>query len=80
MHFALNAWWQPLDFELPTQDGATIGGWRRIVDTSLAAPRDLALPDEAEPVTGATHRVAERSVVMLAAPLPSVLRGAPPAV
>ncbi len=68
MHFALNAYWEPLDFDLPVLPdwaGTAGTGWRRIIDTSRSAPQDLVLPGDAEPVAGATHRVAARSVVML---------------
>jgi glycogen operon protein len=68
MHFALNAWWQPLDFETPPlpdgADGAD-GGWRRVIDTSQPPPADLCEPGAAPRVTGATHRVEPRSVVVL---------------
>ncbi|MFO1269677.1 MAG: alpha-amylase family glycosyl hydrolase [Rubrivivax sp.] len=70
MHFALNAWWQPLAFELPALPGwagSEGTGWRRVIDTSRDAPHDLVAPDEAEAVAGATHSVGPRSVVMLMA-------------
>jgi isoamylase len=68
MHFALNAWWQPLDFELPELPdwaGRLGTGWRRVIDTSRPSPQDLVPPEHAELVTGPTHRVGDRSVVML---------------
>ena len=67
MHFALNAWWEPLDFDLPVLAPAFRGGWRRVVDSARATPHDLVPQDEAPPVAGPTHRVAARSVVMLVA-------------
>ena len=33
LHIIFNAYWEPLDFELPELDG-TLDGWRRIVDTT----------------------------------------------
>ncbi len=65
MHFALNAWWQPLAFQLPALPAEAVGGWRRVIDTSRPAPHDLVDPRHGEPVEGATHTVAERSVVVL---------------
>jgi glycogen operon protein len=68
MHFALNAYWEPLDFELPALPdwaGAEGTGWRRVIDSAQAAPNDLVLPANAEQVTGSTHRVTARSVVVL---------------
>ncbi|MCU0967680.1 MAG: glycogen debranching protein GlgX [Rubrivivax sp.] len=69
MHFALNAWWHPLDFDLPALPAWATGqgGWRRVIDTSRPSPGDLCLPPGAESVTGSTHRVGPRSVVMLIA-------------
>jgi glycogen operon protein len=65
MHFALNAWWEPLDFELPALPAWASSGWRRIIDTARAAPADLVEFARAERVEGATHRVAARTVVAL---------------
>jgi glycogen operon protein len=70
MHFALNAWWEPLNFELPLLPdwaGRLGTGWRRLIDTSRLPPLDLVPAEEAEPVSGTTHRVDARSVVMLIA-------------
>jgi len=68
MHFALNAWWEPLAFELPALPGwAVAGGWRRIIDTTLASPMDIVAAEEGQPVAGPTHQVGPRSVVMLVA-------------
>jgi glycogen operon protein len=65
MHFALNAYWEALDFQLPALPADAGAGWRRIIDTSLPAPKDLVMPPGAAAVHGSTHRVAARSVVML---------------
>jgi glycogen operon protein len=62
-HLILNAWWEPLDFELPKpEDGAP---WRRWIDTALDSPNDI-VPWQATPaVPGSSYRVEARSVVML---------------
>ena len=67
MYFALNAYWEPLQFDLPphSEGGGTAAVWRRVVDTSRPAPHDLVSPGTAERVTGPTYRVAARSVVVL---------------
>ena len=63
-----NAYWEALDFELP-RPGDDGEPWRRVVDTSLDPPDDIAVgPAEPVEVTGATYRVGPRSVVVLAAP------------
>jgi isoamylase len=69
MHFALNAWWEPLDFELPALPDWASSGWRRVIDTSQPAPADLCEPDAGKAVAGTHHRVEPRSVVVLFAGL-----------
>jgi glycogen operon protein len=61
-HLMLNAYWEPVDFELPKSDG---GPWRRWIDTACDSPGDVVPWDEAPPVAGDRYRVADRSVVML---------------
>jgi isoamylase len=62
-HLILNAYWEPLDFELPKlEDGET---WRRWIDTGLDSPQDI-VPWQAAPVVhGERYRAEARSVVML---------------
>jgi glycogen operon protein len=62
-HFILNAFWEPLGFELPKTEPSN--PWRRWVDTSLESPNDIVLWENAPAVPGSTYGVAERSVVML---------------
>ena len=41
LHVILNAWWEPLEFELPAPGEATVG-WHRLVDTAGEPPHDIA--------------------------------------
>jgi glycogen operon protein len=62
-HLMLNAYWEPLEFELPeTTDG---GAWRRWIDTSLDSPCDIVPWESAPPVSGGAYRLEGRSVAML---------------
>ena len=61
-YFILNAYWEPLEFELPTLEN---GRWRRWIDTSLNSPSDIVPWETAPPVQGIKYLVADRSVVML---------------
>jgi glycogen operon protein len=71
MHFALNAYWETLEFELPALPGWATSGWRRVIDTSLPSPQDLTESIDTRAVVGTVHRVQPRSVVVLfAAKLP----------
>jgi isoamylase len=68
-HVILNAYWEPLAFELPPIPDGAQGGWRRILDTARASPDDfLAWPD-APAVDGPSYQVEPRSVVGLVARL-----------
>ncbi|WP_439628232.1 glycogen debranching protein GlgX [Gemmata sp.] len=61
MHLIMNAYWEPLDFELP----AAPAGWRRWIDTALPSPQDIVEWRRAVPVPGGSYRAGLRSVVVL---------------
>jgi glycogen operon protein len=65
VHFILNAYWQPLEFELPAVDEATGVHWRRWIDTALDSPADIVPWESAVPYSGHTYRADSRSVVVL---------------
>jgi isoamylase len=64
-HVILNAYWQPLDFELPRLDSTGENPWHRWIDTALDSPHDIVEWDRAESVPGYAYRAESRSVVML---------------
>ena len=61
-----NAFWEPLEFELPPAPFA-VRGWRRILDTQLPSPHDVQEIAAAPLVIGPTYRAEARSCVLLAA-------------
>src|SRR5215813_13119392 len=63
-HVMINAYWEPLSFELPPVDDAG-HPWRRWIDTFLDSPDDIADWDQAPEVAGSSYRVRPRSVVIL---------------
>jgi isoamylase len=65
VHMILNAYWQPLDFELPRLDSAGENPWRRWIDTALDSPHDILEWDRAESFPCYAYRAEARSVVML---------------
>jgi len=69
-HVILNAYWKPLEFELPPAPGGSQGGWHRIIDTYLEPPDDFCYWSEAPIVEGLTYLARERSAVVLVADLP----------
>jgi isoamylase len=66
-HVIFNAYWQPLDFELPRLDSPRENQWRRWIDTGLDSPHDIVEWEAAEPVPGYVYAAEARSVVMLLA-------------
>jgi glycogen operon protein len=68
-HVILNAYWEPLEFELPTVGHSARDPWRRWIDTFLDAPNDIAAWESAPAVGGLTYRTEPRSVVVLFAVL-----------
>jgi glycogen operon protein len=66
MHVMVNAYWEPLTFELPPVGGAR-QPWRRCIDTFLDAPEDLHDPDDAPAIPDSKYTVQPRSVVVLTA-------------
>jgi glycogen operon protein len=66
-HVMLNAYWEPLDFELPPP-GEKDNPWRRWIDTSLDSPQDIVEWENARPIQERAYRVERRSVVVLFAP------------
>ncbi len=69
VHFIFNAYWGPLDFELPRPGTGKGVSWRRWVDTFQEAPEDIVPWQEARATPECTYRVGPRSVVVLWASL-----------
>jgi len=61
-HLIFNAYWEPLEFELPVTKGDR---WHRLIDTSLETPHDIMEWAYAPPVTTYTYKAGPRSVVVL---------------
>ncbi|MFO0914342.1 MAG: glycogen debranching protein GlgX [Pirellulales bacterium] len=62
LYIMLNAYWEPLEFQLPSLEK---GAWRRWIDTALPAPNDIVPWEDSPAVEGNSYRVADRSVVLL---------------
>jgi isoamylase len=60
-----NAYWEPLEFELPRIDKGRANLWRRWIDTFLEPPQDIVDWPNASPVDGYAYRTGPRSVVVL---------------
>jgi isoamylase len=68
-HVILNAYWEPLDFELPPLAKGARDPWRRWIDTFLDSPHDIVDWEQAPSVAGQTCHAEPRSVVVLFAGL-----------
>jgi isoamylase len=71
LHGILNAYWEPLKFELPPPSESW-QAWRRCIDTGLASPDDICTWETAPVVGEATYLVQPRSVVLVALALDRV--------
>jgi len=69
LHLILNAYWEPLDFELPPIGNGGANAWRRWIDTSRETPDDIVPWDRSLAVPGLKYRAEARSVVVLHAPV-----------
>jgi glycogen operon protein len=61
LYLILNAYWEVLDFELPSATEP----WRRWIDTALDSPHDIVEWQLAPLLPGRLYHAAERSVVVL---------------
>jgi isoamylase len=66
LHGMLNAYWEPLTFELPPVPAECPQAWRRCIDTALKSPDDICPWETAAVVGQASYVVQPRSVVLLA--------------
>jgi isoamylase len=64
-HLIWNAYWEPLEFELPVCSGS----WRRWIDTFLDSPDDIGPWQAARAIPSGSYRAGPRSVVVLYARL-----------
>jgi isoamylase len=64
-HFIFNAYWEPLDFELPRTDSGKPILWRRWIDTSQEAPSDIVPWQEAPAIPEGKYRAGPQSVIVL---------------
>ena len=64
-HIIVNAYWEALDFELPSFDEASGLHWSRWIDTSLDSPNDIVLWHLAPQVPQFTYHAEAHSVVVL---------------
>ena len=69
VHIILNAYWEPLDFELPPVGSGRANPWHRVIDTALDSPHDIVPWEAVVSIPGYSYRAEARSVVVLYAGL-----------
>jgi glycogen operon protein len=65
----INAYWEPLRFELPAMVESGASSWHRWIDTALDAPDDLCEWETAPLLEDSAYTVQPRSMVVLFASL-----------
>jgi isoamylase len=65
IHVIHNAYWNPLEFELPPAPDGGRHPWRRWIDTFLDSPHDIVDWESAPMVLGRIYHAEPRSVVVL---------------
>jgi glycogen operon protein len=65
VYFIFNAYWEALEFELPSPSNFDVKLWHRWIDTSLDSPQDIVDWQKAPEVRAFTYRTGPRSVVVL---------------
>jgi glycogen operon protein len=65
VYLILNAYREPLEFELPLVGEDGVSSWRRWIDTALESPRDIVPWETAPSLSGRAYHAAARSVVVL---------------
>ena len=69
LHGMLNAYWEPLTFELPPLPARGLR-WRRCIDTARSSPHDISRLEEAQDIASTVCVVEPRSIVLAALALP----------
>jgi glycogen operon protein len=65
IYLILNAFWEPLNFELSSIGHGGAGPWQRWIDTGLESPEDIIPWRTAPAWPGNAYRAAPHSVVVL---------------
>jgi glycogen operon protein len=65
LHIMLNAYKEPLEFELPALNPVSEQDWCRVVDTQYTSPEDILMPEDAPSIQESSYVVESWSVVVL---------------
>jgi glycogen operon protein len=65
LHLILNAYWEPLEFELPSTQNGSRTPWQRWIDTALETPDDIVDWRQAPVISRSSYRAQAHSVAAL---------------
>ncbi|MBK8501146.1 MAG: glycogen debranching protein GlgX [Saprospiraceae bacterium] len=65
LHIMVNAFWEPLTFEIPSLTNKKIKSWNLLIDTSAESPNDFYNIGTAPAIEGSECLVSARSMVLL---------------
>jgi len=74
-HCMMNAYWEPLSFEVLSTEAGESLSWRKCIDTAAAPPDDIQPLASAPPAGAGRCTVSPRSLVLLAARLSAAAAG-----
>ena len=77
-HMIFNAYWEPLEFQIPPVSGGPAFAWRRLMDTSLEPPDDTAYQKNAKLIQDDSYMVQPHSIVVFVAKLSGTPAVSPP--
>jgi glycogen operon protein len=66
-HMMFNAYWEPLQFQIPPPAAGAKFAWRRLMDTSLESPGAVVSLNDAPTIEGGSYTVQPHTVVALVA-------------
>ena len=69
IHLMMNAYWEDLEFEVPSVAVSPGQNWKRWIDTFMESPEDICSWDDAAVFREAIYKVRSRSLVVLVARL-----------
>jgi glycogen operon protein len=70
LHLMINAYWEPLEFEIPPVPEQFVNRWYRWIDTYLESPDDICTLNETPLIKDSTYLVQPRSIVSVIAVTP----------
>jgi isoamylase len=70
LHLMINAFWEPLEFQIPPVPDQFVDRWYRWIDTYQESPDDICTLNEAPLITDSTYLVQPRSIVSVIAITP----------